>query len=145
MSHDLTIMTMARGLARHSSTRQNLVAENIANADTVGYRARDLPTFAEVYEGPGGVVDAARRLPAFDVFATRPGHTGYEVRKDQSTGLGFLDIREEAWREADSPNGNSVSLEDQMVRGAQSKISHDMALGVMRKAGGLLRMAIGRK
>lgn len=145
MSDDLTILTMARGLAHHATVRQNLVAENIANADTVGYRARDLPTFAEVYEGPGGVVDAAQRPPAFDVHATRPGHSGYEARKGQPTGLGFLDIREAAWREADSPNGNSVSLEDQMIRGAESKISHDLALGVMRKSMDLLRMTIGRK
>ena len=40
------ILATASALARHSSQRQSLVAENIANADTPGYRSRDLDDFA---------------------------------------------------------------------------------------------------
>ena len=37
MQTDLTILAMAKGLASHATTRQSLVSQNVANADTVGY------------------------------------------------------------------------------------------------------------
>ena len=46
---------------------------------------------------------------------------------------------------ADSPNGNSVSIEDQMARGARAVADHELALGVLRKSMDLIRMSIGRR
>ena len=73
--------------------------------------------------------------------ATRPGHAfasaeslaGVESETRFITAVG-----------ASSPNGNTVSLEDQMSRAAETKINHDMALGVWRSALGILRASLGR-
>ncbi|MEL7463173.1 MAG: flagellar basal body protein [Pseudomonadota bacterium] len=139
MAFDLKITSMARGLAAYAERRQNLVSENIANADTRRFKARDLKPFADVYEG-AGAIDGAR-MAAFQPRATRPGHLGFEAAHN-----GVQAARPEAIAKlgAASPNGNTVSVEDQMTRGAEAMMQHGMALVVMKKAGEMLRMALGR-
>lgn len=139
MVYNIHVTTMARALAHHSGVRQAVVAENVANADTVGYRARGVRSFAEVYRGPGGADAAAEFAPR----ATRAGHAGFAPARP--AGLEEMTIRESARRGGETPNGNSVSLEDQLVRGAEAKLHHDMALGVMSAVSDIMRMTIGRK
>ncbi|MEM7546457.1 MAG: flagellar basal body rod protein FlgB [Pseudomonadota bacterium] len=157
MAYDLTVLSMAKGLARHASVRQGLVTENVANADTIGFRARDLRPFSSVYQDVMPA-DAAMRavsvvqengqrglnpapMPEFAAMATRPGHAGFDAARTNSAGLNAYEL---AKLEADSPNGNSVSVEDQMARAAEAKLQHGMALGIIRKSMDLLRMSIGR-
>ena len=151
MQTDLTILAMAKGLASHATMRQSLVSQNVANADTVGFRARAIKPFAEVYDGPG----APERGPAapqqsaqggaaqvFQANATRPGHTGFVERAQQAEAAQTYEVSRLG---AESPNGNSVSIEDQMARGAMAVADHQMALGVLRKSMDLIRMSIGRR
>ena len=42
------MMAMARAMTGHAVVRQQLLARNVANADTPGYRAQDLAGFAEM-------------------------------------------------------------------------------------------------
>lgn len=127
MEPKLSLLRMASELAAHSAARQSVIAENIANADTPGYRARDIPGFAEAMAEPTG----------FAPRATRPGHMSFaeEAR---------FEPREQAALGAETPNGNSVALEDQMVRAAELRTNHDMALGVYRKTMDILRDGIGK-
>ena len=156
MPTDLTVLTMAKGLASHATLRQSLVTQNIANADTVGFRARDVKPFALIYEGPGAPErgpQAAREgrggpvvEAAFQANATRPGHSGFEAIQQQRSSAPFAaSVYEVSRLGAESPNGNSVSIEDQMARGARAIAEHEMALGVLRKSMDLIRMSIGRK
>lgn len=140
MSNDLTILTMAKSLAAHATTRQGLVAQNVANADTPGFAARDVRPFAEVYRGPGASTanPNALRAASFAPSASRPGHAGFEASGAAAAAYDITKI------DAASPDGNTVSLEDQMIRGARAQADHDMALGVLRKSMDLIRMAIGR-
>ena len=150
MPTELTVLTMAKGLASHATMRQSLVTQNIANSDTVGYRARDVKAFVEVYDGPG----APDRGPAaqtrgqageaqiFQASATRPGHVGFVSGPQRAEAAPAYEISRLG---ADSPNGNSVSIEDQMSRGARAVADHEMALGVLRKSMDLIRMSIGRR
>jgi len=128
MDLNLTLLRLASGLAAHSSARQQVLAENIAHADTPGYRARDIPDFAAALEsGPG-----------FAARTTRPGHLPFGADPN-----GF-DAREQTALGAESPNGNSVSLEDQMMRSAEVRHNHDMAIGVYAKSLEILRTSLGR-
>ena len=148
MTQDLHILAMAKGLAHHATTRQTLITENIANADTSAFRARDVKPFSEVYKGPG----ALERRPdspsaPFRASATRAGHSGFSPGgPDGARGTAhYAAAAYETHRiEADSANGNSVSLEDQMARAAEAKVSHEMAIGVLQKSMDLIRMTIGR-
>lgn len=139
MTQDLTIFSMAKGLAAHAAQRQGLVARNVANADTRNFRAEDVKPFVEVYRGPGADDFRAGDLSVFVPLATQFGHGGYmRINLSGEAERGY----EVSRIDADSPNGNSVSLEDQMVRGAEAKVDHELALGVLRKSMDLLRMAI---
>jgi flagellar basal-body rod protein FlgB len=128
MDQNLTLLRLASSLAAHATARQGLIGENVAQADTPGYRARDLPEFAATLEeGPG-----------FAGRATRAGHLVLE-----EGGAGFEPVETTAFG-AETPNGNTVSLEDQMMRAAETRQSHELALGVYRKTMDILRAGLGR-
>jgi flagellar basal-body rod protein FlgB len=127
MLEDLRITKMAEALANHAASRLDLIARNVAQADTPGYKAMDLPDFAKVYR------DAAEG----GMRATRPGHfttsmTAAEPMAQPSGG------------EA-SPDGNTVSVEREMVKSVEVRQDHDMALAVYSSARDILRASLGRK
>lgn len=140
MLGEITVLDMAQSLARHSSVRHGLVTENIANADTPRYRAQDIKPFSAVYQAP----DQSLPRTAFQPAATRPGHAGTDRAGSGYAGLANLEVLEISRIGASSSNGNSVSLEDQLVRGAEVKANHDMSLGIMRKSMDLIRATLGR-
>ena len=47
-------------------------------------------------------------------------------------------------RQGTSPNGNNVSIEEQMLGAAQARGQHGMALAIYRKTLDLVRLSIGR-
>lgn len=121
------IMQMASQLARHSGARQSVIASNIANADTPGYRARDLESFSESY---------ARGTTRTGMRTTRDGHLS---SNEASVRWAQVDAGGDA-----SPNGNNVSLENEMVRGTRANSNHTLALTVYRASLDILRTTIGR-
>lgn len=121
------VMRLAQEMARHAGARQSQVAMNIANADTPGYRALDLTPFSEAFDRTGpGVALRTTRLAHMSPDTPRPTWTTFDVGGEAS------------------PNGNTVSLEEEMVRGASAKSAHDTALAVYKSSLDLLRSALGR-
>lgn len=121
------LMKMAQSLARHAGARQAQVAQNIANADTPGYRARDLVEFSETYQQP---------KIGTELRATRSTHIDAQnVRARFET----FDLGGQA-----SPNGNTVEIETEMVRGTDAKSSHDLALTVYKSSLDILRTSLGK-
>lgn len=129
MTDRLEILQMARQLAEHAAARQSVVARNIAHADTPGYRQQDIPDFTEIYRDAGA---------GSEMRATRSGHFGrMESRVSADpfiTGGGTV-----------APNGNDVSLEDQILKSAEVQQQHDMALAIYRSGLGVLRASLGRR
>lgn len=126
MFEKIELMRMARALGNHASQRQAVVARNIANADTPGFKARDMASFADSYRAAAAPLRATdpRHLQAADWMpATR--------QTLDKTGV--------------SPNGNSVSLEEEMVKAAEVKRGHDLSLGIYRSAMDLMRTSLGRR
>ena len=107
-------------------SRQRVLAQNIANADTPGYRPRDLRPFAETLARAGGVgllrTDARHLAPARGEPGTRPD-------------------RQVAER---SPNGNAVALDEQALKVADTDTAHALATGLHKRYLGLFRIALGR-
>ncbi|HEY9038379.1 MAG TPA: FlgB family protein [Roseovarius sp.] len=115
-------------MAQHAGARQSVLARNLANADTPGYKARDIAPFAQTYEGGSG----------FAPRATRPGHVS------ESAGGYAVEMRDAADGETD-PNGNSVSLEQEMLKSVDVKRQHDRSLAIYKSALTVLRSATGRR
>lgn len=128
MYGNLSLLKVATGAARHAAGRQTLIAQNVANADTPGYRARDLEAFRP----------AASAQDVFAPRATRAGH-------GEVSAAALLAARTVDTPGPESLNGNTVDLEDQLVRGAEAQERHALALGIYGTAIDLMRAAIGRR
>ena len=126
MNTDIRILSVANSLATHAYKRQGLIANNIANADTPEFRARDLSKFQ----------------PADNDFAMRSSRPGHFMDRSQ---LSAQEIAITAGFGSESPNGNTVSIEDQMIRSSEIKMQHDLALGVYQKSMAILRLSLGRR
>lgn len=125
MFEKLELTRMAQALAAHSGARMAVIARNVANADTPGFKAQDLRPFAKVFAEDG---DAMR--------TSRPGHMaghGADAPMQNQRAPG---------REA--PNGNTVSLEGEMVKSVEVRQSHEMALAVYRATSDVIRASLGR-
>ena len=120
----LEILQMARAQARHAAARLEGGARNVANADTPGYQAGRLPSFAEVWDRREGM------------RATRAGHLD---AGDTRTVGAVRDLRDL------SPNGNSVSLETEMTEAALARQAHDIAIAIQSGLLGLMRQGLGRR
>jgi len=133
MFERLAVQQMAHDLAVHAASRQAVISRNVAHADTPGYRSRDLPDFATLYRSAGSAGDAAMRT-------TRAGHRGAET----PAGSALPPLRPQIDPTApQDPNGNSVSLEREMIRAVETRHQHDLALTVYRSVSGMLRSALG--
>ncbi|WP_333816096.1 FlgB family protein [Tabrizicola sp.] len=126
MFEKLELTRMAQALAAQSGARMAVIAENVANADTPGYKARDVPAFADIYEEAG-----------LEMRTTRPGH----LSAPSQTAAPIPDVA----RGHDSPNGNSVSLEAEMVKSVEARQNHDMALAIYRATADVIRASLGRQ
>lgn len=126
MFDKLEIFKMASGMATHAAHRHSVLARNIAHADTPGYRARDIAPFAETYQQSDSF--AAKATRAAHLAGTAPAHNAPTFER-----AGELD-----------PNGNSVSLETEMMKSVEARRQHNMALTIYKTSLGILRSSIGR-
>ena len=117
--------------------RARVIAQNIANVDTPDYKAKDLkPTsFETVLRG-----ETQNPAPAIGMRATHERHF--------SSGGGAIARRpefavEEASDGDEGLNGNTVSLQDQMVKAGDTQMQYDMAASLYRKSLNMIRIAIG--
>lgn len=119
------------------SQRQQVIAQNLANSETAGFKARETvaPDFTALLaaQGAGGVPRIAR--PAVQISsgmaalgARQPG--GGSVVADNDTG-------------ETKPDGNNVVLEEQMLKMGQVQSDYAAMTSIYRKQMGLLKSAIG--
>ena len=104
--------------------RQAVLAQNIANADTPGWRARDLKPLAATLNAIG-----------MGLAQTDPGHLA------GTTGGALGATAQTSER---SPDGNSVALDRELVKLADTDTAHELVNNVTHKYLGMFRMALGR-
>lgn len=114
------------------SQRQKVLATNIANADTPGYRPRELrPPAFQALVGAA----TARVTPA----TTDPRHL-----RGAATAEGGPRAVEQRTTFETAPAGNAVIIEEQMAKVNETTLSHRLTTELYRKHLGLLKMAVGR-
>ncbi|MCW5750092.1 MAG: flagellar basal body rod protein FlgB [Alphaproteobacteria bacterium] len=135
---DLDRMPIFSALTRRMdwlSERQRVIAQNIANADTPGYRPQELKplSFRELVarEGaPGG-----RMAPV----QTSEGH----IKGGATQVRHRVETQRQTYETA--PSGNAVVLEEQLVKMAETQLEFSTAANLYRKHVGLLKLALGRR
>lgn len=114
------------------SERQKLLSENIANADTPGYHARDLK--------PVDFHKLLKRGSTSQMAMTHPQHL-----KGAADAQRFSFKPEELATNEVNPSGNSVSIEEQMVKLGETQMEYETATGLYRKQTQLLKLALGSR
>ncbi len=106
--------------------RQSILAQNVANVATPGYSARDLPSFAATL--------AANSSPA--MARTAAGHLVGTRDKDLTTIQPRPDARD--------PDGNAVSLDQELTKIADSETSQELVTSIYKKYLDMFSMALGQ-
>lgn len=117
---------------RHLGERQRIVAQNIANSDTPGYRAQELApeSFAQMVDGIARIarpqVEISGRMRALGAkHSTHSTITDTEVSEVK-------------------PDGNSVTLEDQLLKMGQIQADYAALTSLYRKQMALMKTALGK-
>ncbi|XDA98475.1 FlgB family protein [Sulfitobacter sp. LCG007] len=126
----LDVFKMSYAMAVHAGHRQAVVAQNVANADTPGYQARDVASFSDSFRSTALSAGQVQK-------ATRPGHLNGASSAVPASAT--VDRDAEA-----SPNGNTVSLEMEMLKSIDAKRSHDRALAIYKSSLNILRLNLAR-
>jgi flagellar basal-body rod protein FlgB len=128
---DIPIFSMLRTKMQWHQERQRLLAENVANADTANFRPRDLTPLTFDRSAPSAQTGGPVALAT-----TQPGHiAGSATSRFADRGVGY-EVR---------PAGNSVNLEDEMMKVAANQMDFQAATSLYSRSMGLLRTAMGRR
>ena len=121
---------MLRARLDQLSQRQQLIAENIANASTPGYRPRDLDT-----AGFERILASAAGGRGLTMTRTNSGH--------MAPGGGPAAVRTITSDDSETTiDGNAVVLEEQMTRAAETRMAFETGMALYQKGLELVRMAI---
>ncbi len=128
---DLPMFRAIKSKMQWHQARQGVLAENVANADTPGYRARDLKTFK---------VDEDLKLakPGLETTRTQAGHLSGVMRASSGGGQISPSTFET------TPDGNNVVLEEQMMKVTQNQMDFQAAASLYSRSMKLLKTAIGK-
>lgn len=110
--------------------RQSVLAENVANADTPGYKPRDLVPvgFRDLLQDSRFRVDQA---------VTDPRH----ISTPSQTGPGRSKIERKF---ESAPSGNAVNLDTELAKVAETQLEYQTVINLYRKQATFIRTALGR-
>ena len=127
---DLPLLSLLRERMSWLNQRQDVLSQNVANADTPRYVARDLKDL----EFDRLVGDASR--------STKMATTNARHFAISSLHGGKFEDHETPDQES-NPNGNAVSLEVQMIKVADTQAQYAAAANLYAKAITMMKTAIG--
>jgi len=125
---DLPILSMLKTRMQWHQERQRVLAENVANAETPRYRARDLapPNFA-----------GALQHASLTMARTDPGHIEPIGGNSQ-----FDDDRNVHYEKR--PRGTAVSHEEEMLKLAGNQADYDAVTSIYTHSLTLIKTAVGK-
>jgi flagellar basal-body rod protein FlgB len=141
MIHDLATFAALKERMRFLQTRQKLLAQNVANANTPGFRPKDIRQLGIDPASRGS--DAARRLstsavgPTYGLMATNAMHI--------QPGDGGQAFEDKGASYETRPSGNSVDLENEMLKVSQNQIDFQTAANIYQRSLSTLKIALGKK
>ncbi|MDB5475596.1 MAG: flgB [Phenylobacterium sp.] len=127
----IPLFQMLRGRLSYLSDRQKLIAENVANANTPGYKPHDLKPFSFQAQ-----VAAQASGSASSMAVTQPGHISPPHARSVTV------VKPVATKDSETTlDGNSVVLEEEMLKMGQARMEYDAAIGFYQKSLNLIRLA----
>lgn len=129
---DLAVFAALKQKMHWHQARQGLLAENIANAETPGYRGRDLKSFTFSDEMK------AASSASLTTSATHTGH--FSTQASNTDGFAAQRLRNFEV----TPEGNGVTLEDEMMKVTSNQMEYQAATTLYTRSMRLMRTALGR-
>ncbi len=131
-----TLITGLGDAMRHLSERQRVVAQNIANSETPGFKAREVeaPDFGKLVGDASGPRRVARpRVQITSAMAVLGANQplGGRITLDK-------DVTET------KPDGNNVTLEEQLLKMGQIQADFTALTNLYRKQMSLMKTAVGK-
>jgi len=131
------------------NARQNVLAQNVANSDTPNYQAKDLsqPDFSRFLQNPGAGVTANSNQSgghAVSLRRTHAGHLGPAGSSGGAAARSSTEAKASNTSYESTPVGNSVILEEEMIKITKSAGDFAMMTNVYKKGVGLLKMAVAK-
>jgi flagellar basal-body rod protein FlgB len=129
---DIPLMSMLRDRMAWLSRRQDVLSQNVASADVPGYTPSDLKPMDFEQTLKSSLRNSASSLTVTDPrhIAVTSASAGYE--------------QEEKPDVESSPNGNSVSLEAEMIKVSDTQAQYEAAANLYGKAIDMMKMAIDK-
>lgn len=117
------------------SERQGVLAQNIANADTPDYRAKDLkaPSFSKI-------ISNGNPNPNHNVTMVQTAK-GHMIAPVNSMGSRLIKERNKDVYEV-SPNENAVIMEEQLIKISESSMNFKLASSIYSKNLSMFKMAL---
>ncbi len=126
MLNQLTMFQQLDARMHWLTDRQTVLSSNIANADTPGFAAKDLKPL-NFKQHLGGQL-------AMQTAAT--GHLAGFVPASTAKAVAVK-------AESATPDGNTVSLEDELQKSSQTSMDYNLASQLYQKNKNMLRIAVG--
>ncbi|MBL4801443.1 MAG: flagellar basal body rod protein FlgB [Emcibacter sp.] len=115
--------------------RQKVLAQNIANANTPGYVPKDLKKVSFKAR-----LDQINNTGGLHMQTTAKGHMAVPGGQE-----GHYEIAvQESKFALSTPDGNAVSLEDELIKMSETQLEYAMATNLYRKHVGMIKTALGR-
>ncbi len=130
---DIPLLSMLRTRLQWSQERQHVLAENVANADTPDYRARDLRALK--FEAPTQL--SAAPVAAVALERTEPGHIA--GLGGSASPFNTKDSKYET-----HPTGNAVNLEQEMMKVAANQMDYQAVTALYARSLNLIKTALGK-
>jgi flagellar basal-body rod protein FlgB len=123
---NIPLFNLAERRLAWTDRRQEVLAQNIANLNTPNWQAKDLRPFSQALEG----------VAATALARTESGHlAGTQDTAAQSLLVTLANPHQ--------PDGNAVSLDDQLTRVADTATSQEIASTLYKKYLNMFSLALG--
>ena len=117
--------------------RQEVIAQNVANADTPDYRSNDLKAF----DFKSVIRKSGPKSKQVSVALTQDTHIPGS-RRQSSDSFKEIDVRRPY---ETAPDGNQVVLEEQMIKMNEVVTNHNLITQIYRKQLAMFRAVTGRQ
>ena len=131
---DIPLLSMLRTRMSWLNQRQDVLTQNVANADTPGYVAHDLKAldFSQALRQAASPMKSAGQL-----MVTDPRHIAGQP-------MAASDFEDMSVNDSEAnPNGNTVSLEQEMIKVSDTQAQFQAATNLYAKAMTMMKTAIG--
>lgn len=131
---DTSLMALMREKLNYLGQKQAVTADNVANANTPGYKAKDLKpfSFADAMKQAGKAENGGMKI-------TNPNHIVPASMEGVNAGTRKMVSYETL------PSGTSVDLEQQMSEVSKTTMDYQGIMAIYKKFSLMLKSAVGAK